>query len=800
MYNVIFMSGYNNYWNRIVKDVAKRHQSYYINLDECAFSEESVNFDPGDGVYTSLIVNYPAEVSDQTGLDYVVVSDELTGKVDSKWFVIERIRRLGGQFLLRLKRDSVSDHYDVVRDADIFVEKATISDPSDPLIFNSESMDFNEIKSREDPLQDELRIPWIVGYLAPYNSDHDAVGDLSADVSLVNMADYEFEEASDFYYNDSQRDYIGRPKIKIRMYVGSGTDAGYYDITTSGVISNFISYPGTIDYGYDWRGGSKIAPDVTVKTMWGDHNDPDYMGYFLTGNYPEYLPTGVVAFGSKPPYVYDNKYVKIINDDHVYLVNTVSTNKTVYCKVPRNSDLFNRMVEIIANCRSSSWLPVGDPNGSTFALIIDCEAYRVNKKVVDSFTGSAFIGANRFKCNDAPYDIFCIPAADVDVYKGGSLKAYTQRGEVSLAAAMGLATKYSGAGVIYDLQLLPYCPVREYIDQRGYEYVLDVGNAGTVYGTISDDEDNEIGVILYARRSSFTLDVIYEIDVSTDPTELKVQNMTDVWRLVSPNYSGAFQFSAAKNNGVTHFNVDCQYKPYAPYIHVNPNFGGLYGQDYNDTRGLIVGGEFSLPIVTDAWSTYEIQNKNYATAFDRQIQNMEVNNAVQREREIWQMVSGVVGATASGAETGAKLGGGAGGAVGAAVGAAISTYGAIRDLQLSDQLRAEGIDYTKDMYGYSLGNIKALPYSLSRVSAYNPNNKIFPILELYTCSEREKNALRDKIKYNGMTIMAIGKLSQYQRSEPTYFKGQIIRMLGADELEAHEYRDLYDELNRGVYI
>ena len=153
MYNVIFMSGYNNYWNRIVKDVAERHQSYYINLDECAFSEESVNFDPGDGVYTSLIVNYPAEVSDQTGLDYVVVSDELTGKVDSKWFVIERIRRLGGQFLLRLKRDSVSDHYDVVRDADIFVEKATISDPSDPLIFNSESMDFNEIKSREDPLQ-----------------------------------------------------------------------------------------------------------------------------------------------------------------------------------------------------------------------------------------------------------------------------------------------------------------------------------------------------------------------------------------------------------------------------------------------------------------------------------------------------------------------------------------------------------------------------------------------------------------------------------------------------------------------
>ena len=77
--------------------------------------------------------------------------------------------------------------------------------------------------------------------------------------------------------------------------------------------------------------------------------------------------------------------------------------------------------------------------------------------------------------------------------------------------------------------------------------------------------------------------------------------------------------NAAKNGGVSFFNIDCTYKPYNPYIHVNPNFGRLYGGDFDDSRGLIVGGDFSLPQTTSAWESYQLSNKNFQASFDRQI-------------------------------------------------------------------------------------------------------------------------------------------------------------------------------------
>ena len=47
------------------------------------------------------------------------------------------------------------------------------------------------------------------------------------------------------------------------------------------------------------------------------------------------------------------------------------------------------------------------------------------------------------------------------------------------------------------------------------------------------------------------------------------------------------------------------------------------------------------------------------------------------------------------------------------------------------------------------------------------------MLEYYTCTEIEKQALRDKIKYNGMTVGTIGKIEDFTDStvEEIYIKG-----------------------------
>lgn len=98
-----------------------------------------------------------------------------------------------------------------------------------------------------------------------------------------------------------------------------------------------------------------------------------------------------------------------------------------------------------------------------------------------------------------------------------------------------------------------------------------------------------------------------------------------------------------------------------------------------------------------------------------------------------------------------------------------------------------------------MGNIQALPSSLAKTSALTFNNKIFPILEYYTCTDEEKQALRDKIKYNGMTVGRIGIIVDFIREEKTYIKGKLIRLESIDE-DFHILNAIADEMNKGVFI
>ena len=97
-----------------------------------------------------------------------------------------------------------------------------------------------------------------------------------------------------------------------------------------------------------------------------------------------------------------------------------------------------------------------------------------------------------------------------------------------------------------------------------------------------------------------------------------------------------FEFSIAKNKGITKFNVDYTYKPYQPYIHINPDFKGLYGTDWDDSRGLILGGDFSVQATDSAWVNYVNNNKNYQAIFNREIDHLDVNQQIEYEQHMFQ--------------------------------------------------------------------------------------------------------------------------------------------------------------------
>lgn len=186
--------------------------------------------------------------------------------------------------------------------------------------------------------------------------------------------------------------------------------------------------------------------------------------------------------------------------------------------------------------------------------------------------------------------------------------------------------------------------------------------------------------------------------------------------------------------------------------------------------------------------------------FDRQIKNMDVQNDVNRQGALAQAIVAPITGAAAGATAGAKISGGnpyaaiaggVAGAIGGGVTAGIDYSNTVRMME-------ENRQYAIDMYGYNLQNIQAIPTSLTKTSALTYNTRVWPFVEYYTCTEKEREALKDKIKYNGMTIMKIGKLNDYALGEDNFYKGQLIRLnLNIDSYMAYE---IYNELVKGVYL
>ena len=286
-----------------------------------------------------------------------------------------------------------------------------------------------------------------------------------------------------------------------------------------------------------------------------------------------------------------------------------------------------------------------------------------------------------------------------------------------------------------------------------------------------------------------------------DALSRKLSNECDLVRIVSQNYSAIFEFSPAKSGGVDGFLADCTYKPWSPYIHILPKLKGLYGDNFvsiDDARGLICGGDMSLPQLSNAWANYQLQNKTYQEMFDRQIKNMDVQNDINKQGAIAQLIASPFIGGATGAAAGAQFGG-MQGAIGAAAGGAVlGAATSALDFRNNLRMMEENRQYKIDMYGYNLQNIQAIPTSLTKTSALTYNTRVWPFIEYYTCTNAERNALADKMKYNGMTIMKIAKLSEYLLGEDKFYKGQLIRL--NIKVDSHMAYEIYNELNKGVYL
>ena len=847
----IYVIKYNNYFNRIVK----RESSLTDYLTGEYQISPNYSFNPNDDATGDIVVNFNPKG------DYLIVAND--DEIVSRWFIIEAIRLRTGQYKLTIRRDVIVDDYDTIVNSPIFIEKAT-ANVNDPLIFNSENMSFNQIKKSETLLKDETNCPWIVGYI-PRDFKSDGV---TITYPLTGSQDFTVEKLSDWkYYN-----YIGTNKGSLQNAIYAVYVKAEQQMISAGINSNGTIY--NLPY-YEPSGQVGNIPTPSLIANGLTFVDP-YLTLVALNSYRNEVFKGVSVSDLNSqlsseqglstdlsPYLLSELNNKILLDKSSNTYYRITVTKT-----------YKEEIRDFSNININRNIPGVEITGTAQAgnFKVQFAYYEVTITLEQAYE-KAFvrIPENRYHLNDQPYDMFCMPFSDdLEIYKNGTLQLKANK---NLALSIGTSIgSLVGSTGIYDVQLLPYCPVRYCIQDDGK---FDFKDA-IVTDIVHDSESvKPMGYIFWANTSTFAFDIkkslkikyprlntvrkskassidsngtfiidlspyigenelfkftpiaatphsyqSYEFDgahktatftfdtqyvnksevivfdltfispVTLTATDIKVANECDKYSLCSPNYNGQFEFNLAKNGDVNYFNVDCSYKPFNPYIHVNPEFGGLYGRDFNDARGLICSGDFSLPQITSAWANYEANNKNYENIFNRQIQNLEISQNNQR-------LSDIVGGISSAATVGMGAGLLAGGPVGAAVGIGSAASG-VADYFINENNRKEQMSYTKDMYSYNLQNIKAIPYSLTKVSAINSNNKLYPFIEYYTCTDEEKDALINKLKYDGMTIMKISTINQYLHKDKTFIKGMLIRVdLHKD---SNYINNIYNELMKGVYI
>lgn len=433
---------------------------------------------------------------------------------------------------------------------------------------------------------------------------------------------------------------------------------------------------------------------------------------------------------------------------------------------------------------SCSWVKEGQWNigGSAHYIVAyvasDGNLYQVKEH--DSLGQENIImtlNPDRANCRAGPYSLYVwetpIPAT---VGAGGISK---MRACLKLAALM--SASLSGAGALYDIQILPFPPAD--------------------YSTASSQSVEVSGQTISVKNC--TRDTFSDAQTITDlpaiNSALSAKTVNQCYKLVltGPNGSNAFEFNKFKVGSFgtsLKLNMYITLKPISPYIHIYPDFGGLYKANYPyDYRGLVVQADFSLPTLTSQWLDFEVNNKNYLNSFNRETESIELQNKWALATDI----SSAVGGTISGAVGGAALGG-VGGAIAGGVGSAIT--GAI-GVAGNEIMRQDALDLRKDQFNYSLENIKARPVQLTRVSGLTDDSILCPMVELYKATDTEITAFQNKIKYNGMKIMRIGRIGDYRshlNSSCKYMKCKLIYINIKDDY--HVASEIGRELDKGFYI
>lgn len=712
---------YNNYVNREIKkfDTLDDYRNANCIIDEA--TQYQCNFKENDGVDATQVVNIQSNIDTlnknyELKCNYALVTTD-TDVIISRWFVVESTKTRDLQFNLTLHRDVIADNYDAVVNAPAYIERATIRDINSPLLYNKENdVSLNQVKTGQYSLGDATQYSWVVMYLSPK--------------ILTSMLGRTFSTADEGYNDD--------------IWVSAD-----FTWDTPSSIREEALEPIDVAEGKQIR----IFTKNTVITVHGPATFFTTFGYDTANQLRRLgsLEKGTL-YKAQQICIFDWSDAKEIECDfHEFKTWNPMYIDPSYTTQERNYWLFETSLLTI-KCR-------GDMTRTLQAS--------------DYFT----------LC--MPYKSL-VPNNNI-YYKHGNTKVQINKDLVAIDYTMQSIKKFlSGSDYLYDMQILPYCPLIEKYKDGSITYSSDeLDDLVTIssYDVVSGHSATKFNCsTLLFKNQQFETEIPYNYNTSDNPTDKHIFSNTRMLRICSPNYASVYELDPYANGGLQKLKVCCNYKPYSPYIYVAPvyNYNSMYGNDYQDARGCVCSGNYSVQQLSDQWMTYALNNINNQAVFNTGIDTLQRGLTLSAEGKLMNLVQSVPQAIADNN--------------------ALGTIGAGLNLAATSLTGQQAIDNTTLIHNLNIDNIKARADTLKRMTDLAPNRPYHPYMEEYDCTNTEKQALRQKLKYNGMRVGVIGKIADYTvPNELSFVQADLIKLPGFAE-DAHMLSTIKSELQKGVYI
>ena len=456
--------------------------------------------------------------------------------------------------------------------------------------------------------------------------------------------------------------------------------------------------------------------------------------------------------------------------------------------IPNSADIDYVTREIYANNNN------GTPLSFNGRLAFEKTVLTYNYRILSAKEAGAFtIDISKQNLVDEPYYILVCPLYTVNISGGANYNINKIQAFETFNTV--IQTLSGENGYLVDAQIYPYCPVLT-------KLVADVN--GLPFFSINS--------------TSYERSCVVQLLPNSD---IKKEYIQREYSIISPEQSSKFSFNfydyvnTIKDvNGINYAELQIIIKTaLKPFSIISsavliPENGSLIGLTYeSDLRGSQPSSNgFECSLASNAFETYKRQNSNYQQIFNLEKGELTAQHWVEGVNDFTNAIVNTASATAMGAIAGASLGDlGVGSmfgskSVGAAAGAGIAggTVGVAMALQTAANatLMAYEEDLQQQRFDLNIGTIKNLPNTINRVSSFNEIilRDFWFIIEVYECSDLEKNIVNNFIVNYGYGIGTFDLISNYLKNG-WFIRANLLRSNYAVNLHSIANK----ELKGGIY-